>query len=207
MTHPLVTYCADVVRFLEGKPNVFGSPCEIGQDGATTTCSTFLTMALMRCYSLQRADIIDAFEGTWPRARAFQQAFAAGRPSEPLFKVTDLGPGTMGAIGYDEDQEGMSGHCFIVMERPRSTVYRYGGFAEYIVAVCDSCRTHHGASDSRYLKPGGIGIGPIRLLVDDNDVVQGYTWSLGIESTAKYNGQGQQLSFANPPPDWRLRHG
>jgi hypothetical protein len=203
MTHPLADFCLRTVGDLRGRQNIFGGPARLLKDAARTTCSTFLTLALQRTYDVGPALWPALFDVKRPRARDYQRAFAAGMLGPPIERVEDIRPGTVGAIGYDEDRDGMSGHCFVVVGSP---IKRHG-VDGYVLRVVDSCRSMHGSDDTRAATPGGIGMGEMVLLVDENKAVKGYRWSLAFDSVACLNGSGQTLSFANIPTSWSLRHG
>lgn len=207
-SHILANQCNELVDQLEGKQNIFGAGAAITPDGATTTCSTFLTLVLKEMYDVNPVVWVALFGDKWPRARDYYSAFSGlllGGNSDVALE--DIQKGTLAAIGYVDDREGMSGHCFICLGRPIATRRLFGDLEEYSIEIVDSCRSHHGEGDTRIEKPGGIGIGIMALLVDTKKEVQGYRWSLSVASELMHNGRGQRIAFANIPADWRLRNG
>lgn len=207
--HPLVTTVNKQIDHLRDKINRFAiSKTTYNTTEAVTSCSTYQIISFMQAYKIDADDIVSLFGSKWPRARAFQWAYS--KSAQPT--IDKIKPGTLGAIGYKEDREGMSGHCFIVMASPVATGAMWGKNREFKVRVADSCRSSHGEGDTRYrfgasgpLHLGGIGIGTMRLLADEAGNVVGHSWSVSIESEVVYNGDGLELAFANVPSTWSAR--
>lgn len=209
-THPLLQTCLDTLNALPGKVNNFGSPAIITSKGATTTCSTFHTMMLAKTYHLNPVMWMAIFGKKWPRARDYFQAYNRLMLGGNTLKISDIKPGTLAAIGYDEDRRNMSGHCFIAMEAPMDVKESRGGSNKHSLRVIDCTQTSHGANDTRWTPEGpkgGIGIGTMAVWASDDGKVTGYSWSMESTSDVMHNGGGQNLSFANVPSDWSLRHG
>lgn len=210
-THPLSRAAFDLVGSLQGKTNVFAHPPEITKDGAQTMCSSFLTLMIARTYDVNPVLWAALFGKEWPRARnyfnTFDRLMLGGDTSKTLDMIR---PGTLGAIGYDENRNGHSGHCFIVLEAPISTGEKRGKLKKYALRVADSSQSNHGPNDTRWTpegQTGGIGIGNMALWADDEGIVKGYSWSMENTSDVLYDGSGQSIAFANIPKDWSLRHG
>ena len=146
-----------IVDQLYGRPNVFAlGPAQISREGATSSCSSFLSWLLQ---------VVPR------RAAEFGRQIKDG----PIRRETDIRKvkaGDIGAIVYAQEREGMSGHCFFIMQKPGEI--RRG---EWMIEVVDSCRTSHGPGDTRYHAPGGIGRGYMVLLTDEKGIIQGYKWS------------------------------
>lgn len=211
MTHPLAQSVFDTVNSLKGKPNTFASPPELTKNGAQTMCSTFVTLMLNRTYDIAPVHFVAMFGKRWPRARDYYRAFdrllLGGDTSMTLAMIE---PGTVCGIGYDENRDAHSGHCFIVLEAPVSTGDTRGKLNKYLLRVGDSSKSDHGPTDTRWMlkgQTGGIGIGNMALWVNDDGIVKGYSWSMENTSEVLYHGIGQSLAFANIPKDWSLRNG
>lgn len=172
MTLPtIVKRALDVVDRLKGKPNRFElGPARLaeGLEFATSSCSSLLSWLLD--YPRQI------------RARDF------GARILPRARVQDIREGDIGAIIYSEDRDGMSGHCFLIVSTPSQA--RTG---EWVIGVVDSCRTSHGAGDTRESAPGGIGRGYMTLLTGDDGIVTGYKWALSPLSKRMLNGPDERI--------------
>lgn len=170
-----------IVRSLRGRPNTFGvGAASLTEDGAVTSCSTFLGLLLRQ--------VFDEAPTRIPRARHWMDYLS---PTD----FFDVSPGCIGVIEYDEDREGMSGHCFIV-ERLNT-----GG----AMRVIDSCKSSHGTDDTRWNGEkglGGIGIGTMVVRHDGAGNVSSYRWSTLPSSEVMLQGQGQRLLFGRVPRTW-----
>lgn len=207
--HPLVRTAEMHVRNLKDKPNRFGlGKITINANEAFTSCSTFHGAMLLHTYDVDPAVFRALFGSRYPRARSFQQTYSAGNVFPAATKLADIQPGTVGAIGYEEDRDGMSGHCLIVVEKPRPTGAVWGADREYSVRVVDSCKSSHGEDDTRWngkVGTGGVGMGNMRILVSNNDSIVAHSWSVSFDSQVVYNGDGLELAFANIPSNWSPR--
>jgi len=190
-----------LVASLRGKTNTFElGAATLTSDLARTSCSTFLSAILRRTFDINSVVWAALFGKPSPRARDFAMTFERGL-LPPIRSVKDLRAGMLGAIRYDDDRGGMSGHCFIVSEPP--VVHgTHGQWTKYRLMVIDSCRTSHGIGDTRASTAGGIGRGIMGLYADKTDKIVGYTWSLAADSEVMHNDQGQRISFADVPSDW-----
>ena len=190
-----------IVASLRGKPNTFElGAATLTKDAARTSCSTFLAAILRRTFEVPNTLWVALFGKPSPRARDFATAFDHGMLPH-VTNVRDIKPGMLGAISYDDERGGMSGHCFIVSEPPVEHA-PHGQWTKYRMMVIDSCRTSHGIGDSRAAIPGGIGRGIMGLFADKTGKIVGYTWSLALDSEVMHNGQGQRISFADVPSEW-----
>lgn len=207
MLSPLAKVALDFVFTLRDRPNVFAIKSALLTDTeARTSCSSFLTLLLGKVYDVK---FINIFGRRFPRAAQFAQMF---HREQPVTRIEDIEASTLFAVAYDEEQEGMSGHCVVMTSKPQKTgADSVDGLHEYAVGVVDSCRSAHGRQDTRWRPTGpvgGIGAGTMALLAEpDTGIVRAFRWSLEVESECHYDGRGQLLAFFNIPSDWRLRHG
>lgn len=196
MTHEtnLVARALHLVSSLRGRPNTFAlGASSLTEDGAVTSCSTFLGRLFQQLFNEAPHSI--------PRARRWIDHL------EPV-DWSDVIPGHIGVIQYDQDRDGMSGHCFILSGKGQ-------GFARsYALEVIDSCRSSHGTDDTRWDGTKGLGgIGRGVMLVAAGELareVDSYRWSTQPSSEVMFQGQGQRLVFGRVPRSWTLkenRHG
>jgi len=193
-----------IVRSLRGKPNTFVlGAATLTSDLARTSCSTFLSAILRRTFDINNVVWVAMFGKASPRARDFAMAFELPM-LPPVTHIKELRAGMLGAIRYDTDRGGMSGHCFIASEPPVMHG-AHGALTKYRLMVIDSCRTSHGAGDTRAISTataGGIGRGIMGIYADKSGKIVAYTWSMALDSEVMHNGQGQRISFADVPSEW-----
>lgn len=159
-------------------------------DEATGTfkydCSGFLRYALLRS-SPAHFDAVVAFGGVKrPLAKDYELFFeslsekAVGGWSRVVL-AGDLRPGDVVAWRHPPDSgKTTTGHVVIVREAAYVNPRRAD---EVIVPVIDSAVSFHGATDSRYPSGGGLGAGPIGLILDSTGRPVRYRWTGGVSAT------------------------
>jgi hypothetical protein len=173
-------------------PNTYGTPPFINWNGAQssarTECSTFVTHLWEHTYGWT-----PAYFNTWmgtnsPDAARYHDVIQQGKGFTRLSFVQQLQPGDILAIVYYPELQSPSGHVMIVQDLPKATNCPpfVSGTYQWTVPVIDSSKTFHGAEDTRYTHPGGIGHGVFRLYSNVDGFIMGYTWSLLGTSTSDY---------------------
>lgn len=181
--------------------NIYGSTSTDPQNGtsahidwvgsprtAISECSTFLTLLMEQSYGYTKTAFRARTGGYSPNAAKYYDNILAGNSFLQLSAPMNLMPGDIMAVKYPIGSES-SGHVMVIESvgawQPRAasgqtflqgTAYpEITGF--YDITVIDSSASFHGPTDTRALKPGGIGRGVARLFVDANLNFTGYTWS------------------------------
>jgi hypothetical protein len=176
-------------------PNVYGLPASITWNGplstARTECSSFATLLLEHTYGWTPQHFQAWMGSISPDAARYHDAIAAQHGFQLISNIADVLPGDFIAIVYYPEYQSPSGHVMLVQGPPQSHSSKpyIAGTQQWIVPVIDSTSTCHGATDTRYTHPGGIGEGIFRIYTDANDEVTGCTWSLLGTSLGSYYPQ------------------
>jgi len=159
-------YLVDYLRLPEcpATNNVYKEPDEPnvvtwGPPGDATTwqvraqCASFLTAVLARTYpSWATAEFFQTyFSSSSPLARDYQQVWAAGTAPhfQPVSQVSQLQPGDLIAIDYQNGQQTNTGHVVMVRRlkgsytSPSSTL-NFPGETQYAVEIVDCTSDPHG---------------------------------------------------------------
>lgn len=150
-------------------------------------CSGFLGYALKRALPAQLAAIKTFHAVSRPLAKHFELFFAAIEPGAKksgwsrVARAIDLQPGDVVAWLKPADLvSNNTGHVMIVSAKPTVNPKRPD---EVIVPIIDSSASFHGSTDSRYpSEVGGLGSGPIGLIVDGSGVPVRYRWNGGVST-------------------------
>lgn len=174
-----------------------GSPRE-----AVSVCGTFITMLMKHTYGFTDAQYKAKTGSTSPNAAKYYDAIVASSGFTQLQGIDQIAQGDLLAVKYPAGQQS-SGHMILVDSvsafQPRilSAQTFLANNAEpaisgyFDVAVIDSSASYHGRTDSRYVKPGGIGRGGIfRVYVNSAYQITGYTWSTDKTSVYKAVADG-----------------
>ncbi|MBI2395149.1 MAG: hypothetical protein HYV09_36600 [Deltaproteobacteria bacterium] len=171
------------------KVTSYQHPTEV--DEATGTfrydCSGFLGYALKRVLP-DHLVAVRTFSGvTRPLAKHFQTFFAAlpvdGTKSgwTGVARAGDLEPGDVIAwLKPPEQVSTNTGHVMIVRAKATPNPKRAD---EVLVLVIDASASPHGATDTRAPSGGGLGSGPVGLIVDGGGAPIRYRWTGGVSAT------------------------
>lgn len=159
-------------------------------------CASFLTALLKQAYGWTNSYFSQWFGSISPTAAGYHEAIEAGNGFSLVTNVHDVQPGDILAVKYLEPGAAVTGHVMIADDFARvraGTKPIVSGTLQYELAVIDSSSSGHGSlTDTRMLSSGtwdaGLGRGILRLYVDANDAVVGYSWS--IEKVSVYYGPG-----------------
>ncbi|WP_037668670.1 LamG domain-containing protein [Streptomyces griseus] len=191
-------------RYLIGSPSLvtWGTPTDLTTWVSHARCSSFLTWVLKHSYAWATDDYFKQyFDDRIPEAADYRRAFAGGTAGprfQPIRKVTDLQPGDLVAVDYQDTVEGSTGH--IVMVRQVKGVYTgsatYSGETQYAVEVVDCTADPHGIyarptyaafPDTRMVDDvknfEGVGIGHMTFYADNaTGRFCRYRWSVNSDS-------------------------
>jgi hypothetical protein len=182
---------------------------------AISVCATFVTMLMKHSYGLTDAQYKAKTGSSSPNSARYYDAIAAWSGFTPVAAVDQMLQGDVIAIKYPAGQNS-SGHTMVVdtVSTFQSRVLSNQTFlanngepavAGYFdVTVIDSSASYHGKTDTRYLKPGGIGRnGIFRIFVDGAFQITGYTWSNEKSSVYKKAADGYLLGMGRfQPAGW-----
>lgn len=193
-----VHWARELVDNIEPEYNAYGSnPSFVrwaGVDGSLryesrSVCGTFVTHVLRQAYGLPEADVTMWSGRVSPNAAAYHDAIVAEGRFERVHDVNRIQAGDIIAIKYPEGGED-SGHVGIIVEppAPRAAIGPHiPGTSQYDLAIVDSSKSGHGATDTRRNPDGswhpGAGMGAMRLYADESGRPVGYTWSTHPGST------------------------
>ena len=150
---------------------------------ARTVCATFITRLLEHTYGWKSGDIQQWLGSNGADASEWWEAIAEENGFQRFKSITEVQPGDMIAIKYNDGSKD-TGHIMLVDGEPQrmeavSPIERRT--EQYRVAVIDSSASGHGPADTRHKADGGftggIGKGDIRLYANREGRIVGYAWS------------------------------
>jgi hypothetical protein len=171
------------------KPTVVVFPSDPERERAEcrADCSGFVGAVLRRAYGLSETEFAALLGDKRPRARTFRDAIVAGRGFIPVAPA-DARPGDVLAISFPAGSED-TGHVMFLASAPKAHAESapvVAGTTQWEFAVLDCTGTPHGPGDSRHSKRGkprtGAGRGVVRVYVDAQGAIAGYTWSTSPKS-------------------------
>lgn len=148
-----------------------------------TDCSGLIKNLFKQTYGYT-----DAYFKNWtglsnPYAVTFYNEIKAKDHFSQISTVNSIVRGDIIAIKYPVTNTN-TGHIMLVASAPAlrtATAPLVSNTKQYEVTVLDASSTGHGNSDTRYISTGlfndGIGRGILRLYVNTNGTIAGYTWS------------------------------
>ncbi|WP_437955583.1 hypothetical protein WME76_29260 [Sorangium sp. So ce119] len=187
-----VLWARELVDNIEPEHNEYGrNPSFVrwaGVEGSLdyrnrSVCGTFLTHVLRQAFNLSDADVTAWFGSASPNAAAYHDAIATERRFEKIQDVNSVRAGDIIAIRYPDGGED-SGHVGLIVDFPvprAAAPPAVSGTSQYELAIVDSSKSGHGATDTRLNPDGswhpGAGVGVMRLYADERGRPVGYTWS------------------------------
>jgi hypothetical protein len=168
-----------------GKPDVsFTAPYR-----SHTDCSGFIGTLLQYAYGYTPAQLKKWFGQERPTADQFHDTIADGRGFEQIKDFRQVQPGDILAVKYKQPKEKSNGHVMLVAGAPKPMASEdplKAGLEQWEVPVIDSAKSGHGPTDTRHVEGEkhheGLGQGVLRVFVDKDGGVAGYTWSVGGKS-------------------------
>jgi hypothetical protein len=169
------------------KPTVVVFPGDSGQPECRADCSGFVGAVLRRAYGLSEPEFAELLGEKRPHARTFHDAIVSGHGFRAV-ALRDARAGDVLAIGFPAGSED-TGHVMFLASVPKPHAESppvVAGTTQWEFAVLDSTGSPHGTSDSRSAKHGrprsGAGRGVVRVYVDAQGAIAGYTWSTSAKS-------------------------
>lgn len=175
-------------------------------------CSFYVNTTFERSYSWTNSGLVNWLcdgVGTRARAKHYHDTIVAADHFSQITDINSVAKGDLIAFKY-YDGSSNTGHVMWADGTP--TVHCSGcSPKEYKILVIDSSNSYHGTADTRYIGGtcttdadcsandyaicsgtgkcaySGLGRGTLRLYVDSNDEVIGYSWSTASNSTRYLN--------------------
>jgi hypothetical protein len=150
-----------------------------------TDCSGLLNHLLAHSYGYTRGDLAKWFGKKRPTADRYHDRIKAGTGFTKITHVKDIRPGDILAVKYLVARAD-TGHVMLVAGTPQkmqSSKPMVTGTEQWQVTIIDSSKSGHGPTDTRYRKGpsgkdhSGLGQGVLRLYVDKQGKVAGFSWS------------------------------
>jgi len=173
-------------------------------------CSGFLDELLVHTYGYDRTMFKKWFDSSRPSAARYHDAIIAGRGFAEVKRIADVLPGDVLSVKYFARKDN-TGHVMLVAETPRAMQPKkplIAGAAQWEVTVIDSSKTGHGPTDTRYAKGkdgkdhDGLGQGVLRIYVDKQGQVVGFTWSTLTASEFK-DPKDEHLVIGRHQPNFK----
>lgn len=188
-----LVWAESLVSTIAPANNAYGSPTSVqwaGVDSATSSnhsvCATFLTTLLKRAYNLTNTNLKTWTGSTSPSAELYHELVRTEDGFTRIDAADDLQLGDIIAIDY-RDGSASTGHVAVASSLPVDqgiVMVNDVPMQRYDVSVIDSSKTHHGTSDTRWLKKDGatadegVGEGLMRIYADPlTGAVTGHSWS------------------------------
>jgi hypothetical protein len=128
-----------------------------------------------------------------PLVQDYYLAILTHNRFQQITHITDIDPGDFLVVSYPPGvTEGVydNGHIFIVDKSPKWEDQKsphIPGTQQWPMQVIDCAITGHGSKDTRHISDQvyrtGLGKGTIRLYIDAQGYLQGYTWNRHDDST------------------------
>lgn len=183
------------------------------QRTAISVCGTFVSMLMKHTYNWTDSQYRAKTGSTSPNAAKYYEAVTT-RPDTftRINSPISMASGDVIAVKYPAGAQS-SGHVMIATAisgrnlRNVSTQSFLNNGAEanvdgfFDITVMDSSQNVHGPDDTRASKPGGVGRnGVVRMYVDINDNILGYTWTTSNGSEYRSAGTGYLVAVGRIIP-------
>ena len=151
-------------------------------------CSGFVNALFAHTFKLNSQQMKTWLGLSRPNAENYFKAIEKERGFERITHIKDTRGGDVMAMAYQRNYNGKAtGHVMLVAGaaekiEPREPIVE--GTTQWEVPVIDSAITAHGPTDTRYRKgedgkdATGVGLGKIRVYLDEQGVCVGYTWGV-----------------------------
>lgn len=162
----------DRIENNEGVINEFGKPLEISDNKFVSQCASFFRYCFQKAHGTER--FFELIKNKEPRASTVfhaikEHAIINSQDSKNFADTPKVGD--IFVIKYTEIREnGFSGHVGIIEKVDKIDD------ETFLLKLIDSTNSHHGAGDSRFSKPGGIGTGFVELNLRKKSNEIRYKW-------------------------------